>query len=275
MNRHLANADLAITLSLVEPHLLAGFSGGAKAVCPGVCGVETMKSIHSAEVVGNPLSREGVEKDNPLQEAAIEIAERAGIDFSINVTMDRYRRLTGIFAGETETSRQEAIMQVKKQSLHHLNNRFPAVVTTGSGNPLDATLYQSIKGAHGALQALQDNGTILLIAKCDEGAGSTEFVELLELLRGSDPEAFNDILASPGFFKKDQWMAQHVAHIMSKAELILFSEALTEGEKALLPFETVGSVEEGFERIALKHGRDAEILAVPEGSYVLPVSSDS
>jgi len=270
VNRILADADLGISVSLVEPHLMAGFSGGGKAVCPRVIGLETLKALHAPPIIDHPLSREGVAAGNILQENAVEIARDSGVRFAVNVTLDPERRLTGIFAGEIEQSRREAIEQVRKQSLHHLDKKYQAVLTTGAGRPLDATLYQSFKGAHGALQVIEDGGIILLAAECGEGLGSDNFISLLEMQK--DPGEFLSLLRSPGFFRADQWMAQHLAVIRLKANLLLFSTGLRAEDRAKLPFTVLDSIKEGFKIMTEQIGPNPSLLVVPEGCYVLPMS---
>lgn len=273
VNRTLADADLGISISLVEPHLMAGFSGGGKAVLPGVCGLETLKSLHAPPIIDHPLSMEGVAAGNVLQEKAVEIARDSGVRFAVNVTLDPERRLTGIFAGEIEKSRLEAVAQVRKQSLHILDREYQAVLTTGAGRPLDATLYQSFKGAHGALQVVEDGGVILLAAECGEGLGSDNFISLLEMQK--DPAEFLAFLRNSCFFRVDQWMAQHLAVIRLKAELLLYSTGLPAASKAWLPFTVIDTLEEGFRILAERFGPNPSVLVVPEGCYVLPMPEEA
>lgn len=39
-------ADLKIATGLIEPHLMAGYSGGRKLICPGIAALETVKLWH-------------------------------------------------------------------------------------------------------------------------------------------------------------------------------------------------------------------------------------
>ena len=137
IDRLYVEADLKIATSLIEPHLMAGYSGGRKAVCPGIVGVDTVRVLHGPELMRHPRSAEGVIEGNPFHLQALEVARRAGVDFTLNVSMNDRREVTGIFAGDLERAHAEGVAFVEAGASAWLEEPVPIVVTTSAGYPLD------------------------------------------------------------------------------------------------------------------------------------------
>jgi nickel-dependent lactate racemase len=100
IDREYTGADLKVTTGFIEPHLMAGFSGGRKMVAPGCAGEETIKALHSPLFLEDPKCCEGSIEGNPLHEELLEIAALAGHDFMVNVALDEAHAVTGVFAGD-------------------------------------------------------------------------------------------------------------------------------------------------------------------------------
>ena len=77
-------ADLKITTGLIEPHFMAGFSGGRKLICPGLAALETVRVWHGPKFLEHPNARVGVLDGNPVHEENTWIGRRAGCDFIVN-----------------------------------------------------------------------------------------------------------------------------------------------------------------------------------------------
>ncbi|MBI2962171.1 MAG: nickel-dependent lactate racemase [Deltaproteobacteria bacterium] len=260
------DADLKIVTGLIEPHLMAGFSGGRKGVAPGLAGVEMMRHLHGPAMLEDHIGP-GILDGNPFHEELVEIARRAGVDFLVNVAIDRGRRLTGVFAGDLEAAHRAGVRAVEQHVRVDVEAPADVVVTSAGGYPLDATFYQAIKGLIGALNVVKRGGTIILAAEISEGIGSAEFRRLLADIAAHDE--FLARLAAPGFFVIDQWMAQHLCQVLRKAEVAVVSPGLYLGEFPRLPIGRAPSVEEALRRALARHGRGARVLVVPEGPYVL------
>ena len=166
------SADLKIITGLIEPHLMAGYSGGRKAICPGLASIETMKVMHGPELMEHPKSAVGILDGNPFHREATEIAQMAGVDFSLNVSIDKNRKITGVFAGDLVESHLVGAKSVEKQAKVTLPEPVDAVVVSSAGYPLDTTFYQAIKGLLTAVEIVKHGGSILLVAACSEGIGS-------------------------------------------------------------------------------------------------------
>ena len=165
-------SELKVATALIEPHLMAGYSGGRKSICPGLASIETMKVMHGPRILEHPNARIGVLDGNPLHIEATEIARMAGVDFNVNVTLDDQRRLTGVFAGDLVESHLAGVRFVEKVVKATVPEPVDAVVVSSAGYPLDATFYQAIKGLLAAAEIVKPGGGIILVAECREGIGS-------------------------------------------------------------------------------------------------------
>jgi hypothetical protein len=139
-------ADLHITLGFIEQHLMLGFSGGRKLIAPGVAGQETIKVIHSPRFMREPNATEGHTTDNPLHAELLEIAHMARHDFMLDVTLNRERKISGVFAGEPVSAHAAGVQFLKDTSIEVVPFAADLVITSAAGYPLDLTFYQTIKG---------------------------------------------------------------------------------------------------------------------------------
>ncbi|MCK4416949.1 MAG: nickel-dependent lactate racemase [Candidatus Latescibacteria bacterium] len=269
VNPLFTKAELKITTGLIEPHFMAGYSGGRKAVCPGICGLETIKVQHGPRFLESPRSREGVLTGNPFHQEALEIAQMVGVDFSLNVSVDEQGGLNGVFAGELEEAHQAGVKFVEQQVKIPWPEPVEIVVTTGGGYPLDLTFYQTIKGMSAALPLIKKGGTIIIASECAEGIGGAEFTQLIE--QTENPDEFLQRIAQSGYFVKDQWEVEKLCHVLKKAGVFLYTEGIPECRVQELMVEPTPSVEEAAEQALKQAGKEAKIAVIPEGPYVLPV----
>ena len=266
LDRGFVAADLKIVTGLIEPHLMAGYSGGRKAVAPGLAGVETMRSAHGAAMLEDNVGP-GIIDGNPFHEDLMEIARLARVDFMVDVSIDRARRLTGVFAGDIEQAHEAGMRAVEHEVRVDLPTAADIVITSAGGYPLDETFYQSIKGLTGALNIVRRGGTIILAAALSEGIGSQDFQELLRNARGNDD--FMARITSPGFFRIDQWMVQHLCQVLRKAEVIVVTDGLAPDVLRTLLVTSAPTVEAALARAVAQHGSTAHVAVLPQGPYVL------
>ena len=266
IDRVYMDADLKIATSLIEPHLMAGYSGGRKAICSGLMGVDTMRVLHGPELMGHPRSAEGIIEGNPFHGQALEVAKKAGVDFTLNVAMNDRREITGVFSGDLEQAHADGVRFVEERACASLDEPVDIVITTSAGLPLDLTFYQAVKGLTSVLPIVKEGGTILIAARCEEGVGGAEFSQLLA--QTETVEGFLERLRDPEFFVIDQWQLQELCKVLLKADVALYSEGVSEHAGSLL-VDLIPSVEEGLARALARYGEDATIAAVPSGPYVL------
>jgi len=265
-NRHYLDADLKILTGFIEPHLWAGYSGGRKAILPGISGLETMKYMHGFEMIAHPGTHYGNLEGNPFHEAGLEVAERVGVDFIVNVTLNESRQITGIFAGHYDKAHREGCRFCEKWVVVEVAEPVDLAVTCGGGYPLDKTLYQTVKGMSGANPIVRRGGTILVASRCEEQAGSPEFTRVLE--RAQSVENFFTMIRQPGFFEVDQWIAQEMYQILREKRIALYSEGLAAEQIARYLLEPVADLQDYVNRFLAKAPK-ARIAVIPEGPYVI------
>lgn len=271
VDRRYLDAELKISAALIEPHFMAGYSGGRKSICPGICGMETVKVWHGPHFIGHELSECGTLDGNPVHEEAMHLARASGLDFIVDVTLDADRRITGIFAGEMEQAWLAGVRQVDSVVRAPLDSPADIVVTTAAGHPLDLTYYQAVKGMVGALPAVKKGGTVLLAARCEEGIGGKEFSD--SLLESRDIEEFVARTYEPGFFVPDQWEVHELAKALRHAEVCCFTEGIEDDTLKRCFVTPVASMEEGLQSALERHGEHARVAVIPQGPYVVPAAA--
>ena len=272
LNKHYLQADLKITTGLIEPHFMAGYSGGRKLICPGIASAQTITQFHAPPMIGDPNARAGNLSENPIHAMSRAVACRAGCDFICNVTLSEARQITGVFAGDLIEAHQAGIAHVDKQSKVEVQPA-PIVITTGAGYPLDTTFYQSIKGMVGALPALEPGGTLIIAASCSEGIGGPEFTEMCFSLQSAE-EFVERITNSP--VQVDQWQLQELMIALKHAgEIIFVSDGIAPDVLSKFLVTPMPSVEAALRAARARHGLAARAVIVPEGPYVTPVGKIS
>src|SRR5262245_20595451 len=179
IDRRYTQAELKITTGLIEPHLMAGYSGGRKVICPGIAGLETVKVWHGPKFLEHPKADCGIVEGNPVHEENTRIAKMAGCDFIVNVCIDGKRRVTGLWAGDMVGAWEAGVQFCREVVKAGVPRPADVVVTSCAGYPLDTTWYQAVKGLTGALPIVKQGGTIVLAASLSEGLGSPEFQKLV------------------------------------------------------------------------------------------------
>lgn len=269
LHREWVEADVRITTGFVEPHFFAGFSGGPKLVAPGLAGLETVMELHSARLIGDPLSTWGEIDANPIHREIREIAGLCGVHFALDVTINRQRRITGVFAGDLDVSHTAACQAARRTAMQPVDREFEVVVTTNSGYPLDLNLYQSVKGMSAAARVVCPGGDIICAAECSDGIPEHGSYGRL-LASSAGPEALLELIHRPGFQCPDQWQVQIQAQIQRKARVHLFTGGLTVDQiraAHLEPVEDIGALVEA--RLA-EIGPSARVCVLPEGPQTIP-----
>ncbi len=267
INSAYVNADLKITTGFIEPHLMAGFSGGRKLIVPGIASLKTVKVMHGPTILEHPNAREGQIENNPFHEEALEIARMAGVDFIVNIAMDEARRVTGIFAGDLELAHAEGVRFVRNHVLDTAPEPADIVITSSAGYPLDTSFYQAVKGLTAALPVVKEGGTIILTAECSQGLGSPEFSELVRTVH--DFDQFMKDIYREDYFIGDQWQYEVLANVLRKVDVMLYASGITPEDQAIMPVTTIDSVEAGLLQAMKKYGNNASVIVIPKGPYIL------
>jgi nickel-dependent lactate racemase len=267
VDRTFLDADLKISAALIEPHFMAGYSGGRKSICPGVCSMETVQVWHGPRFIGHPNSDNGRLEGNLVHEDGMAAARMAGLEFIVDVALDAERRITGVFAGDMEGAWREGVRHVAAVVEARLPEPVDVALTTCAGYPLDLTLYQAVKGMVGALPIVKEGGTILIAARCAEGIGSPDFTRIL--MENPNLEAFVARTYDDDFFIPDQWEAHELWKAARKAEVLCYTEGIDPATLSRCSVTPVASVEAGLARALDRHGPGARIAVIPQGPYVV------
>ena len=271
LNREYVEADRRIVLGFVEPHFMAGFSGGLKGIFPAVADIASIMRYHNARTIGDPRSTWGLVEGNPTQAVIRHHGSLLPLHFCLNVTLNRKREITRFFCGDPIAAHEEGCAFSKETAMVACERPFPIVVTTNSGYPLDQNLYQTVKGMSAAAQIVAPGGFIATASRCNDGFPEHGNFKKLLFDHGS-PRAVLDTIESPGFSLYDQWEAQLLALIRLKARVGLLSELpADEVRRAYLePIADVGAAVAGeLARI----GENAPVAVLPEGPQTIPYVS--
>lgn len=267
-DRAYVQADKRIALGFIEPHLMAGFSGGYKAIMPGLADIEAILRYHNAARIGHPRSAWGVLDNNPTQDFIRHNGALRPVDFCINVTINRQRQITRFFCGDVIAAHEQGAAFCRDTTMVPCERPYPIVVTTNSGYPLDQNLYQTDKGLSAAAQIVEEGGLIICASECRDGFPTHgNFRQLL--FDHATPRDLRHTILSPGFSLFDQWEAQIHADICLKARVALYSTLpAAEVRRAYLePIEDLNVfIAAEIERV----GQDAPIAVLPEGPQTIP-----
>jgi nickel-dependent lactate racemase len=273
IHREFVECDVRIPTGFIEPHLFAGFSGGGKAIMPGLALLETVMHNHSAKNLDSPLAHLGITHGNPVWEEIREVAAMVQPTFLLNVTLNRDQQITGVFAGDFEDAHAQGCAFVKEKAMVQVQEPYDIVIGSNSGYPLDLNLYQSVKGMSAASQIVKEGGSIIIAADCWDGIPDHgEYAQLL--LETKSLESLLETVRTPGFQRQDMWEAHIQALICLKADVYFYSHNLSDEqiEGALLkpcggaPHDIEATVAE----LLRKYGRRATICVLPEGPQTIP-----
>ena len=267
-NKEYVEADRRIVMGFIEPHFMAGFSGGYKGCFPAIADIDAIMHYHRAQVIGDPRSTWGVLDNNPTQDQVRANGSLLPIDFLVNVTLNRKKEITRYFCGDVRAAHAEGCAFAKATAMAACPKPFPIVITTNGGYPLDQNVYQAVKGMSAAAQIVEDGGLIIAAARCNDGFPEHGNFKTM-LYEHASAQAILDTIHAPGYAVFDQWQAQLLALILIRARVGLFSEIGDDATRRahLEPVRDIAArVAEELKRI----GSDAPIAVLPEGPMTIP-----
>jgi nickel-dependent lactate racemase len=268
LSKAYVEADRRIVVGFIEPHFMAGFSGGYKGIFPALGDIESIIHYHRAAVIAHPRSTWGVLDGNPTQAQIRENGALLPLDFCVNVTLNRDQEITSFYCGDPIEAHERGCEAVRESAMVPCEQPFPIVVTTNGGYPLDQNLYQTVKGMSAGAQIVREGGYILTAARCNDGfPAHGNFRKLL--VEHPTPQAILDTVLAPGFSLFDQWEAQVLAMILVRARAGLYSEIPADDLRPahVEPVADVGArLAEELRRV----GRDAPVAVLPEGPMTIP-----
>ncbi len=269
LDRRFVEAEVRIATGLVEPHFMAGYSGGRKVVAPGVAHHETIRTFHSARFMEDPGAVQCNLEGNPLHEEQLEIVRMLGDVYALNTVLDEHRNLVHATFGEIIASHLGAVEFTRAYTEIPVGRKFRTIVTSSAGYPLDQTYYQTVKGMVTPLDILEPGGTLIIASQCTQGIGSAHFREAQKRLIAMGPDAFLQSLQRKALADVDEWQTEMQLKPMRIGSIVLYSDGLSDEDHALTGVARTRSVEDAIARSVAAHG-DPSIAVIPEGPYVVP-----
>ncbi len=263
------SCSFKILTGFIEPHFFAGFSGGGKAVMPGMAHLDTVMRNHNACNIDDPNAQWAVLEGNPLRAEVDEAVSMVKPDFLLNVALNRDKGITRSFAGALASAYREGTRFVKESAMRRVDSLFDIVLTSNSGYPLDLNLYQAVKGISAAARITRPGGSIIVAAECWDGIPEHgSFGKLLRETR--DADELLSLIRSPGFILDDQWQAQILALIVKRANVFVHAGGLSAEQIAQAKLRPCPSIEGQLRALLEKYGQRATVCVLPEGPQTVP-----
>ena len=270
INKHFIEADLRVVTGLVEPHFMAGYSGGRKIIAPGVAHVDTITTFHNHRFMSDPSADNCNLLNNPLHEEQLEIVKLVGGALAINTVIDEDRSLSMINFGEVVESHQQAVGFIQDFCQVKLDSPFDVVITSAAGYPLDKTFYQTVKGMVGAIGILKPGGDLVIVSECGEGIGSEEYIDAQQRLIELGMHQFLQSLSVKMFADIDEWQTQMQTKAMSLGNIFLHSKLDSKFDH-LTGVQRLNDLQEFLNKIDV----NKSVAVIPEGPYVIPTLKNS
>jgi len=258
-----ASSDLIVATGNIEYHYYAGYSGGAKAVLPGVSSERSVIKNH--ELMRDPNSTTG-RLDSPVRQDMEDAAKIAGLDFILNVVLNGKKEIVQSVAGDYISAHRMGAATVDRMYRRAVQ---PAeiVVTCAGGRPKDLNLFQAQKALDNAKKAALPGGSIILVAECCEGLGHPVFERWAK-----EATSAEDCWER---FGREYEFGGHKAAFLARESLehqLILVSALPRERAELCFFVPAATLEEALELARKKQGRDARMLVMPHGNLTLAVS---
>ncbi len=263
-----AEADRRVCLGNIEYHYFAGYSGGAKAIMPGVSTREAIQANHRNMVA--PLAKAGRLEDNPVRQDIDQVAEFVPIDFIVNVVLDTKKNIVKAVAGHYKQAHREGCRFLDSIYKVSIKTQADIVITSPGGYPKDINLYQAQKALDNAKHAVRDGGIIILAASCKEGLGEKVFEQWMHEAKTNE-----DLIARIGVkFELGGHKAAAIGMILQRVKIFLVSDLNASLVRSLfmVPFS---SIDDAIKQALEEQGRQAKVLLMPAGCSTLPVIEQS
>jgi nickel-dependent lactate racemase len=255
------DAELRICTGNIEYHYFAGFSGGAKAVVPGLCSYAAIRDNHSMMLA--PTARAGILEGNPVREDIDEAGGLIGVDYLFNVVLDEHKRIICAVAGNYLEAHRAGVEFYDRRCDLRVDEAADVVIASPGGRPKDINLYQAQKTLDNVAGAVRKGGAVILAARCQEGFGQRAFEEWMRGM--GTPQVLVDRIQRE--FVLGGHKAAAIAGLLTKVDVLLVSEFPDEVVRSMC-MQPFASVDEAVAAALARYGDEARFLVVPHGSRV-------
>lgn len=268
ITRTVAEADFRICLGNIEFHYFAGYSGGAKAIMPGVSTHDAIQANHRMMVSEDACA--GKLQGNPIREDIEEAGAICGIHYIVNAVLDEHKHIVYAVAGDVTAAHRAGCAYLDKMYRTPIPKRADIVLVSQGGAPKDANLYQTQKALDNAKHAVRKGGTIILIGACNEGFGSAKFESWLT----QAPTAHSMVERIGREFQLGGHKAAAIGMVLENASIDFVSQMDPDLVRSI--FLTPRATAQDALDIALaKYGSQATVIAMPYGGATLPILEET
>lgn len=264
ITRSVAEADLRVALGNIEFHYFAGYSGGVKALMPGVSTPEAIQANHSLMV--SPDACAGKLEGNPVRKDLEEALSFCPIHYIVNAVLDEHKHIVYAVAGDVIEAHREGCRYLDAMYRKPIPERADIVIVSQGGAPKDANLYQTQKALDNAKHAVKKGGTMIVIGACNEGLGSARFEEWLT----GAPTAHSMIERIGKDFQLGGHKAAAIAMVLENARIDLVSEMDDDFVRSIF-LNPQPDAQRAFDEAMERYGADATVIAMPFGGATLPM----
>jgi len=269
INRTYIKADKKIVIGFIEPHFCAGFSGGPKGICPAIMGLDTIDAFHSFQIIGDPNSDYGILDGNPQYLAACDVVSLAPPDFLINVVLNARKEIISVYSGNYIEAHRRGAQEAAKMSVVPIGRKFPIVITTNSGYPLDQNLYQTTKGIWTAARIVEEGGSIVVASECSRGIPDDgNFTRLMSA--HSSPDELLSLFSEKTNHTMDRWQAQKLAMALKKAKIYIYT-SLDKRQAERCKMKKIDNLLATLSKLVASLQEKPTIAVLPHGPVTIPV----
>ena len=269
INKLAVETELLLCDGFIEPHFFAGFSGGRKAVLPGIAGYKTVLANHCAEFIDSKNARTGVLTGNPIHKDMLFAAKSARLAFILNVVIDAEKRVIAAFAGDSAKAHEKGCKYVKTRSSVKKILGAKIVVTTNGGYPLDQNIYQSVKGMTAAEATCAEGGVIIIVSACSDGHGGESFYR--HMAEADSPAEILEKISQVPMDKTlpEQWQFQILARILNKYTVIMVTDKCSREMIEPMHMNYAKTIPEALAMAHRIAGKDEKLAVIPDGVAVI------
>ena len=236
---------------------------------PGMACIDAVMRNHNARNIDHPRAQWAIVEGNPIHGEIDEAVSFVKPDFLVNVTLNREKQITKVFAGDVVTAYQSGTRFVRMSAMQKVDRQFDIAITSNAGYPLDLNLYQAVKGMSAAARITRPGGAVIVAAECWDGIPDHgSFGRLL-----SETENAENLLArirSEGFMMEDQWQAHILALLARKVDIFVYADGLTPSQILQAKLNPCGSIEKQLDLLIRTFGPEPRICVLPEGPQTVP-----
>jgi nickel-dependent lactate racemase len=269
IDRRVVDAGLRIVVGLVDPHFMAGWSGGRKLVLPGCAHADSITALHSTRMLEHPAASSCTLAGNPLHDAQSEALRMLGRTLAVSVVINDQRELSYASYGSAEASFTAAVGFAEPYAKIEVPKAFPVVLATGAGFPLDTTWYQAVKGACAGASIMEHGGDLFVAARCADGFGSREFRAAQERLVSAGKDAFRALARQKERADIDEWETIMLLKALDVGALHVYSEGLDNAALAATGGVPVRDLAADL-GAAVQRAKGRRLAVIPEGPYAAP-----